>query len=78
MNSSNLYTYRGALSAVLAAAIVGTSGLALDRGHLASAPAGIIEVGELTPLDVMPQAVVLPEITVRATRLAMTVDPERA
>ena len=48
-SSSNGYNLRAALSAVLAAAIVGTSGLALDKAHLAAAPAGTIEVGELTP-----------------------------
>lgn len=56
MNSSNPYGYRGALPAVLAALIVGTSGLALDKGHIAAAPAGSIEVGSLTPVDVLPPA----------------------
>ena len=35
-SSSNGYNFRGALSAVFAAAIVGTSGLALDKGHRAA------------------------------------------
>jgi hypothetical protein len=78
MNSSNLYNLRGAFSAALAAAIVGTSGLALDKGHGTYLPQGTIEVGELTPVDVLPQAVVLPEITVSATRLAMASGSERA
>ena len=68
MNSSNLFTIRGAFSAVLAAAIVGLSGLALD--HADRLPAGTIEVGELTPVEVLPQVADLPEITVTATRLA--------
>jgi len=55
MNSSNHYGYRGALPAVLAALIVGTSGLVLDKGHIAAAPAGTIEIGQLTPVDVLPQ-----------------------
>lgn len=78
MNSSNLYNLRGAFSAVLAAAIVGTSGLALDKGHGNTLPTGTIEVGELTPVDVLPQIAELPEITVSATRLAMASDSERA
>ncbi len=68
MNSSNLYSLRGAFSAALAAAIVGTSGLALD--HAGRLPAGTIEVGELSPVEVLPQVASLPEITVRATRIA--------
>lgn len=76
MNSSNFFTFRGAFSAVLAAAIVGFSGLALDRAD--RLPAGTIEVGELTPVDVLPQLATLPAITVTATRLAMASGSERA
>jgi len=54
MNSSNIYGYRGTLPAVLAALIVGMSGLVLDKGHIAAAPAGHIEIGQLTPVDVLP------------------------
>jgi len=80
MNSSNPYGYRGALPAVLAALIVGTSGLALDLGHIAAAPAGTIEVGPLTPVDVLPEARVaaLPAVIVSAPRLAMTAGKRRA
>jgi hypothetical protein len=78
MNSSNLFNLRGAFSAVLAAAIVGTSGLILDKGHAGALPKGVVEVGELTPVDVLPQLARLPEITVTATRLAMASDAERA
>ena len=42
------------LSSVLAAAIVAVSGLALDRGHIAAAPDGTVEVGQLTPIDALP------------------------
>ena len=42
------------LSAVLAATIVAASGLALDRGHIAAAPDGTVEVGQLTPVDALP------------------------
>ena len=77
-SSSNGFGFRAAISAVFAAAIVGTSGLALDQGHISAAPAGIVEVGPLTPVDVLPQVAAMPEVIVSAPRLAMTVRPERA
>jgi hypothetical protein len=61
---------RNSLSAVLAAAIVAVSGLALDRAHLASAPAGTIEVGELTVGDALPELALFDEIVVSAAREA--------
>lgn len=78
MNSSNLHTFRGAFSAVIAAAIVGTSGLALDHAHPVVTPKGVVEVGELTPIDVLPQVAELPEVTVEATRIALASDSGRA
>ena len=78
MNSSNIYSFRGALSAAFAAAIVATSGLALDKAHIASAPAGTVEVGPLTPVDVLPRVAALPAVIVSAPRLAMTDRPGRA
>jgi hypothetical protein len=79
MNASNIFEYRGAFAAALAAAIVGTSGLALDKGHTAHGPKAVIEVGELTPVDVLPQAKLaeLPEVVVSAPRLAMADRPVR-
>jgi hypothetical protein len=77
-SSSNGFNFRAALSAVFAAAIVGTSGLALDKAHEASLPRGTIEVGELTPVDVLPQVAALPAVIVCAPRLAMTGRRERA
>jgi hypothetical protein len=77
-SSSNGYNLRGALSAVLAAAIVGTSGLALDKGHIAAAPAGTIEIGQLTSVDVLPQVAALPAVIVIAPRLAMAAGMGRA
>jgi len=56
------------LSAVLAAAIVAASGLVFDRAHLASAPEGIVEIGQLGPVEVLPQFAALPEIIVTAKR----------
>lgn len=78
MNSSNPYGYRGALPAVLAALIVGTSGLALDKGHEGGLPRASIEIGPLTPVDVLPQVAAMPEVIVSAPRLAMTDRRERA
>jgi hypothetical protein len=76
-SSSNGYGFRAAFSAVVAAAIVGTSGLALDQGHISAAPAGVVEVGPLTPVDVLPQVAALPEVIVSVPRVAMAVRPER-
>jgi hypothetical protein len=78
MNSSNVYGYRGALSAVLAALIVGTSGLALDKGHAGGLPRASIEVGPLTPVDILPQVAEMPAVIVSAPRLAMADRRERA
>jgi hypothetical protein len=76
-SSSNGFGFRAALSAVFAAAIVGINGLALDQAHIAAAPAGTVEVGPLTPVDVLPQAAALPAVIVSAPRLAMTDRPGR-
>lgn len=54
MVTSNGWNLRSALSAVLAATIVAVNGLALDRGHISAAPNGVIEVGQLTPVDTLP------------------------
>ena len=78
MNSSNIFNLRGAFSAVLAAAIVGTSGLAFDKAHGTYLPKGTIEIGQLTPVDVLPQVAALPAVIVSAPRLAMADRPERA
>jgi hypothetical protein len=77
-SSSNGYNFRAALSAVFAAAIVGTSGLALDKGHAGGLPRASIEVGPLTPVDVLPQVAEMPAVIVSAPRLAMTGRQERA
>ena len=77
-SSSNGYDLRAALSVVIAAAVVGTSGLALDRGHYAALHKGSIEVGPLTPVEFLPQVAALPAVIVSAPRLAMADRPERA
>ena len=65
-SSSNGYNFRAAISAVFAAAIVGTSGLALDKGHEGGLPRASIEIGPLTPVDVLPQVAALPAVIVSA------------
>ena len=60
---------RRTVSAMAAVAIVSLSGLVMDQGHLAGAPRGIVEVGELTLVnEAQMAAVMLPEVTVVAKR----------
>jgi hypothetical protein len=65
---------RKMVSAVAAVAIVSAGALVLDQAHVAAAPAGSVEVGELTLVNEAEIASVrLPEVTVvarRATRPA--------
>jgi hypothetical protein len=56
------------LSAVLAALIVAAAGLVFDRAHQAPIPAGIVEIGQLTPVGAPLQVAALPEIVVTAKR----------
>ena len=56
-------------SAVLAAVIVSFAGVALDQSYLASAPEGIVEIGQLTPVEAPIQIAALPEIVVTAARV---------
>jgi hypothetical protein len=59
---------RMTFSAVAAVAIVSFGGLVMDQAHLAAAPKGTIEVGELTALDGATLLVQLPEVVVLAKR----------
>jgi hypothetical protein len=60
---------RKTISAAAAVAIVSFSGLVLDQAHLAAAPSGTIEVGELTPVGDTGMAIAaLPEVVVVAKR----------
>ncbi|MGQ0430036.1 MAG: hypothetical protein ACT4UQ_08895 [Gammaproteobacteria bacterium] len=64
---------RKAVSAIAAVAVVSFGGLVLDQAHIASAPRGTVEIGELTMLGGTERAAVtLPEITVVAKRETMT------
>lgn len=71
MFTSDTWNAHNTLSTVLAAAIVGMSGLALDRGHIAAAPDGTVEVGRLTAVDALPGTAILAEVVVTAPRYAM-------
>ena len=66
MYESISYGIQRNLSAVLAAAIVATSGLIFDRAYLASAPEGMVEIGQLTLVEATAQIAALPEIVVSA------------
>jgi hypothetical protein len=60
---------RVAVSAVAAVAVVSFGGLVLDQAHIASAPKGHVEIGELTLVDATQMAsTMLPEVTVVAKR----------
>jgi hypothetical protein len=62
---------RRTVSALAAVTIVSLSGLVMDQAHLAAAPRGIIEVGELTLVsEAQMTAANLPEVTVVAKRVS--------
>ncbi len=63
---------RTTVSAVAAIAIVAFGGLVMDQAYLAAAPAGRVEVGELTALDGAITLAQLPEVVVVAKREAAT------
>ncbi|MCU0976767.1 MAG: hypothetical protein MUC71_10735 [Steroidobacteraceae bacterium] len=59
------------MSALSAVAILGLSGLVMERGHHGAVPAGIVELGEFVPVSVGGEPVAqLPELVVTATRMA--------
>jgi hypothetical protein len=47
------------ISAVIAFAIFGISALVLDRAYLFSAPAGVVEVSQPTPVEALGEIVVV-------------------
>jgi hypothetical protein len=62
---------RLAVSAMAAVAIVAFNAVALDQAHIAAAPQGTVEIGELTLIEAAPMAAVtLPEVVVVARREA--------
>jgi hypothetical protein len=62
-------TTRMAVSTAAAVAIVSFGALTLDQAHIAAAPHGTVEIGELTMVNTSALAsVTLPEVTVVAKR----------
>jgi hypothetical protein len=59
---------RKTFSAAAAIAIVSFGGLAMDQAHLASAPRGSVEIGELSALGAGATLARLPEVVVVAKR----------
>ena len=55
---SRKFGIHGMISAFVAVAILGISALVLDRGYLFSAPSGVIEVDQPTPIDALDEVVV--------------------
>jgi len=78
MFTSDKPNIRRGVSVVVAAAIVGISGLVFDRGHEGVTPRVVVEVGALVPVDFLPQVAELPEVVVTAPRLAMVASESRA
>ncbi len=69
MFTFNSKSTRMAVSTAVAVAIVSLGGLVLHQARIASAPRGIVEVGELTLVGTTPMlSVTLPEVTVIAKR----------
>ncbi|MBX3704451.1 MAG: hypothetical protein KF822_11820 [Steroidobacteraceae bacterium] len=64
MYEANSYGIHRNLGGLLAAFIVVLGGLVFDRAHLASAPDGSVEIGQLTPVEAEGQIAALPEIVV--------------
>ncbi|MGB5133350.1 MAG: hypothetical protein WBO00_12070 [Steroidobacteraceae bacterium] len=64
-------------SALAAIVVVGLTGLTLDQGHAGALPRGVVEIGELTTLQVGDLAVaVLPEVQVIGSRDVQLADVE--
>lgn len=64
MYETNSYGMHRNLAGVLAAFIVAISGLVFDRAHLASAPEGTVEIGQLEAVEAQAQVAALPEVVV--------------
>ncbi len=64
------HSTRKVVSALAAVSIVSFSAMALDQGHIAAAPRGSVEIGELQPVNLMQMAAVtLPEVVVSGRRV---------
>jgi hypothetical protein len=55
---SRIFGVHGTISVVVAVAILAICALVLDRGYLFSAPGGVVEVEQLTPVTALDEVVV--------------------
>ena len=55
---SRKFGIHGMISAVIAFAIIGISALVLDRAYLFSAPAGVVEVDQPSPVEALDAVIV--------------------
>jgi hypothetical protein len=55
---SRMFGIHGMISAFVAVSIIGITALVLDRAYLFSAPAGTVEVDQLTPVASLDEIVV--------------------
>ena len=55
---SRTFGIHGMISAVVAVAILGISALVLDRAYLFSAPGGVVQVDQPTPIEALDEVVV--------------------
>jgi hypothetical protein len=56
---SRKFGIHGMISALLAFAILGVSAFVMDREYLFAAPAGVVEVGPITPVTTLDEIVVV-------------------
>ena len=56
---SRKFGIHGMISAFVAVAFLAITALVLDRAYLFSAPAGIVEVDQLTPVEALDEIVVV-------------------
>lgn len=55
---SRKFGIHGMISAFVAVAILGITALVLDRAYLFSAPVGVVEVEQLTPVEALDEIIV--------------------
>ena len=55
---SRKFGIHGVISAFVAVAFLGITALVLDRAYLFSAPAGVVEVDQLIPVEALDEIVV--------------------
>jgi len=56
---SRKFGIHGMISALVAFAILGVTALVMDREYLFAAPAGVVEVGPITPVTTLDEIVVI-------------------